>query len=275
MQKVSDIGELKSISKQVRKDILFQVYSAGSGHPGGSLSAAEMMTCLFFNIMDHNPNNPSDQKRDRFILSKGHCTPVYYSVLARTGYFNPDELSDFRKIGSRLQGHPDRIKFPLMETSAGSLGQGLSIAAGMAFALRLDKNPAKVYCMIGDGELDEGQIWEALATIQKYKLSNLIIILDNNGVQLDGSNLEIKDMQPIREKFEAFNYDVIETDGHDMEKVIEALSNAKSASDNGENIIILSHTIKGKGVSFMENKSEWHGKAPSKEEYEQALKEIG
>ncbi len=274
MIRTTDIEQLKSIAKDVRKDILSMIYNAGSGHPGGSLSATELMTVLFFNQLNHSSDNPSDDNRDRFVLSKGHCTPVYYSVLARAGYFDISELQDFRKINSRLQGHPDKSKFPLMETTSGSLGQGLSIAAGMALALRIDNKPHKVYCLMGDGELDEGQVWESLATIKKYDISNLIIIIDNNGIQLDGSNKDIKDLEPLSAKLNDFGHEVIEFDGHDINAVIEALTYARRSSDEGKCTILLAHTIKGKGVSFMENTSEWHGKAPNKEEYEKAMKEL-
>jgi transketolase len=275
MQKVTDIEQLKSIAKDVRGDIISMIYTAGSGHPGGSLSATELMTVLFFNQLNHSPENMVDPERDRFVLSKGHCTPVYYSVLARTGYFDITELQDFRKINSRLQGHPDKSKFPLMETTSGSLGQGLSIAEGIAYALKLDNKKSKVYCLMGDGELDEGQVWESLATIKKYNISNLIIIIDNNGIQLDGSNKEIKDLEPLNTKLNDFGHEVIEVDGHDINAVIEALTYARKSSDDGKCTILLAHTIKGKGISFMENKSEWHGKAPNKEEYELAIKELG
>lgn len=274
MQKVSDIEKLKSITKDVRRDIITMVYTAGSGHPGGSLSAVELMTVLFFNQLNHSVENPTDPERDRFVLSKGHCTPVYYSVLARSGYFDVSELQDFRKINSRLQGHPDKSKFPLMETTSGSLGQGLSIAAGMALALKIDGKKSKVYCMLGDGELDEGQVWESLATIKKYEISNLILIIDNNRIQLDGSNKEIKDLEPLNSKFRDFGHEVIEVDGHDINALIEVLTNARKLSDDGKTVIVIAHTIKGKGVSFMENTSEWHGKAPNKEQYEKAMKEL-
>jgi len=274
MQKISDIEQLKTLAKDVRKDIISMIYNAGSGHPGGSLSATELMTVLFFNQLNHSPQNPSNPERDRFVLSKGHCTPVYYSVLARTGYFDVSELQDFRKINSRLQGHPDKSKFPLMETTSGSLGQGLSIAAGMALALKIDGKKSKVYCMLGDGELDEGQVWESLATIKKYDISNLIIIIDNNGIQLDGTNKDIKSLEPLNAKFKDFGHEVIEFDGHDINAVIEALTYARKSSDDGKCTILLAHTIKGKGVSFMENTSEWHGKAPNKEEYEKAIAEL-
>lgn len=274
MQKVSDIEQLKSITKDVRRDIITMVYTAGSGHPGGSLSAVELMTVLFFNQLNHSVENPTDPERDRFVLSKGHCTPVYYSVLARSGYFDVSELQDFRKINSRLQGHPDKSKFPLMETTSGSLGQGLSIAAGMALALKIDGKKSKVYCMLGDGELDEGQVWESLATIKKYEISSLILIIDNNRIQLDGSNKEIKDLEPLKSKFIDFGHEVLEVNGHDINALIDTLTNARKLSDDGKTVIVIAHTIKGKGVSFMENTSEWHGKAPNKEQYEKAMKEL-
>lgn len=274
MQKISDIEQLKSIANEVRKDIISMVNNAGSGHPGGSLSSADLLTVLFFNQMNHDPKNPKDENRDRFVLSKGHCTPVYYSILARAGYFDVSELMTFRKINSRLQGHPDKSKFELMETTSGSLGQGISISAGMTLGLKLDKKNSKVYCLIGDGELDEGQVWESLATIKKYNLSNLIIILDNNKIQLDGTNLEIKNLEPVSNKFIDFGHEVLEVNGHDINALIETFDNARKLSDKGKNVIVIAHTIKGRGISFMENTSEWHGKAPNKEEFEKAMKEL-
>ena len=271
---VDNIDELRNICGAVRRDIIQMIYTAGSGHPGGSLSATELMVALFFNSMNNDPKNVSDPNRDRFILSKGHCTPAYYAVLAHRGYFDRDELLTFRKLNSRLQGHPDKSKFPLMETSSGSLGQGLSIAAGITFGLKLDENPAKIYCMLGDGELDEGQVWESLATIKKYSLNNIIIIIDNNKIQLDGTNLEIKNLEPLREKFASFNYYVLEIEGNNIGETVKALNEARALSDSGNTVIILANTIKGKGVSFMENKAEWHGKAPNKEQYELAMKEL-
>jgi transketolase len=274
MQKIEDPNKLSEICRDVRKDILTMIYKAGSGHPGGSLSATDLMVVLFFNIMHHNPRIPEDKNRDRFILSKGHAAPAYYSVLARCGYFDISELENFRKINSRLQGHPDKSKFPILETTGGGLGQGVSIAAGKAFALRLDNNPATVYCMTGDGELDEGQVWESLATIHKYNLHNLIIIVDHNKIQLDGTNAEIKDLEPIGLKFKAFGFEVLEVNGHDIPEVINTFNYAKTLSNDKKNVIIIANTIKGKGVSFMENSVEWHGKAPNKEQYEKAIKEI-
>lgn len=274
MQKIDDVDKLDSICLDVRRDIISMIHSAGSGHPGGSLSAAELMVGLFFNAMRNDPKDPKDKDRDRFILSKGHASPVYYSVLARRGYFDVSELENFRRLNSRLQGHPDKSKFPLMESSSGSLGQGLSIAAGFAFALKLETTPAKVYCMLGDGELDEGQVWESLATIKKYNLSNLIIIVDHNGIQLDGTNSEIKDLEPLAQKFKAFGFEVIEIDGHDMHEVLSAYDYAKRLGDEGKNALIIAKTIKGKGISFMENRSEWHGKAPNDEQYRKAMQEL-
>ncbi len=274
MQKIEDTDKLRDIAKTSRKDVIKMVYNAQSGHPGGSLSATEIMTVLFFNVMNHSPENPKDENRDRFILSKGHCTPIYYSILARAGYFDVSELATFRKINSRLQGHPAKTKLDFVESSTGSLGQGLSIASGFAFALRLNKNFAKIYCLCGDGELDEGQIWESLMTIKQYGLNNLIIIIDNNTLQIDGCNKDVKNIEPLKEKFLAFNYEVLEVDGHDIEKLISTFNEAKQKSNSGKNVIILAHTIKGKGVSYMENKCEWHGKPPKKEEYEIAMKEL-
>jgi len=274
MQKVEDVQKLGELCREVRKDIIHMVYTAGSGHPGGSLSATDVMVTLFFNIMHHNPKIPEDRNRDRFILSKGHASPAYYSVLAHAGYFDVSELENFRKMNSRLQGHPDKSKFPLLETTGGGLGQGISIAAGKAFALRLDNNPAMVYCMTGDGELDEGQVWESLATIKKYNLHNLIIIVDHNKIQLDGTNAEIKNLEPLPAKFKAFGFEVLEVDGHDIPELINTFDYAKRLSGEKKNVIIIADTIKGKGVSFMENNVEWHGKAPNKEQYEKAMKEL-
>jgi len=274
MQKIEDMNKLVEICRDVRIDIITMIYKAGSGHPGGSLSATELIVALFFNIMHHNPKIPEDKNRDRFILSKGHAVPAYYSVLARCGYFDVSELENFRKINSRLQGHPDKSKFPLVESTGGGLGQGLSVAAGKALALRLDNIPAKIYCMLGDGELDEGQVWESIATIHKYNLSNLILIVDHNKIQLDGTNTEIKDLMPLDLKFKAFGFEVLEVDGNDITEVINTLNYAKQLSDDKKNVIIIANTIKGKGISFMENNVEWHGKAPNKEQYDKAIKEL-
>lgn len=274
MQKIEDTNKLIEICRDVRTDIITMIYKAGSGHPGGSLSATELMVVLFFNIMHHNPRNPEEKSRDRFILSKGHAAPAYYSVMARSGYFDISELENFRKINSRLQGHPDKSKFPILETTSGGLGQGISIAAGKTFALRLENNLAKVYCMLGDGELDEGQVWESLATIHKYNLHNLIIIVDHNKIQLDGTNAEIKNLEPLDAKFKAFGFEVLEVDGHDITELINTFNYAKTLSDNKTGVIIIANTVKGKGISFMENTAEWHGKAPNKEQYDKAMREL-
>jgi transketolase len=274
MKHTQDISVLQDLCKKSRRDIISMIYIAGSGHPGGSLSSTELIVTLFNSILKHDPANPTDKSRDRFILSKGHCTRIYYSVLARCGYFDVQELQNFRRINSRLQGHPDKSKFDLMETTTGSLGQGLSIAAGKALALKLDNIHSKVYCMIGDGELDEGQIWESLATIKKYNWSNLIIILDHNNIQLDGTNKDIKNLEPLHDKFKAFGYEVLEVDGHNVHEVLTTYHYAKKLSDENKNVIIIAHTVKGKGISFMENTAEWHGKAPNKEQYEKAMGEL-
>ncbi|HYD03815.1 MAG TPA: transketolase [Alphaproteobacteria bacterium] len=274
MKHTEDIHVLQDLCKKSRRDIVSMIYIAGSGHPGGSLSSTELIVTLFNSILKHDPSNPQDKHRDRFVLSKGHCTPIYYSVLARCGYFDVQELQNFRRVNSRLQGHPDKSKFDLMETTTGSLGQGLSIAAGKALALKLDNIHSKVYCMIGDGELDEGQIWESLATIKKYNWSNLIIIVDHNNIQLDGTNKEIKNLDPLDQKFKAFGYEVLEVDGHNIYEVLATYHYAKKISDENKNVIIIAHTIKGKGISFMENTAEWHGKAPNKEQYEKAMGEL-
>ena len=266
------------------------VYLAGSGHIGGSFSATEIMTTLFFNVINHDSKNPKDSNRDRFVLSKGHASPIYYSMLARTGYFPIESLSTFRKINSPLQGHPDKSKLDIVETSSGSLGQGISIAEGIAFSLRLDALNSsilsnnsiapnnfvspKVYVLLGDGELNEGEVWEALATIKKHNLSNLIIIIDNNQIQLDGTNVEVKDLSPIENKLSAFGFEIIDVDGHSIEQLIEAFRVAKELSDSKKNVVLLARTVKGKGVSFMENTSKWHGRAPNKDEYDKALLEL-
>jgi transketolase len=274
MQKVEDVNVLNEICREVRRDIIEMIYTAGSGHPGGSLSLTETLVVLFFNIMHHNPKNPEDKNRDRFILSKGHAVPAYYSVLARCGYFEVSELANLRRINSRLQGHPDKSKFPMLETTGGGLGQGISIAAGKAFALKLDTIPAKIYCILGDGELDEGQVWESLATIKKYNLNNLILIVDHNKIQLDGTNAEIKNLEPLGEKFKAFGFEVLDVNGHDITELINTFHYAKDLCEHGKNVIIIADTIKGKGISFMENSAEWHGKAPNKEQYEKAMREL-
>ena len=248
------------------------MYNAKSGHPGGSLSCADILTVLYFNQMNINPEKPNAEGRDRFVLSKGHCSPALYSVLARKGYFDKEELKTFRKIGSNLQGHPDMNKVPGVDMTTGSLGQGLSSAVGMAIASKMDSAGCRVYCLIGDGEIDEGQIWEAAMTASNKKLDNLCVILDNNGLQLETNIDEILDPTSLHDKFASFGFNVIECDGHNINNLIDAFDSAKQKK--GMPSVIIAKTIKGKGVSFMENQIEWHGKAPSEEEYNKALEEL-
>ena len=266
------IQQLKETALEVRKDILRSTCIAGSGHPGGSLSATDILVCLYFYKMKHNPKKPKDPNRDRFILSKGHAAPVLYSCLARSGYFPLKELETLRKIGSRLQGHPERTKLPGVEASTGPLGQGLSFANGVALAGKLDKKSYKVYCMIGDGESQEGMIWEAAMTSSHYKLDNLCVILDFNRLQIDGEVEKVKNIQPVADKFRAFNFNVIEIDGHNYKQIIDALEQADKVK--GKPTIIIANTIKGKGVPLMENKAEWHGKTCNPEELEKLCKGV-
>ncbi len=267
-----ELKRLKGIAKDVRINIIKMLEEAESGHPGGALSAADILTVLYFYKMKHNPDNPAWDERDRFILSKGHGVPAQYAVLAKSGYFPEEELMSLRKINSRLQGHPDRMKLPGIEASTGSLGQGLSIAIGMAIAGKLDKKNYHIYCMIGDGESQAGQIWEAGMCAAKYKLDNLTAILDYNKIQLDDRVSVIMDIEPIKNKWLSFGWNVIEIDGNDIEQIIEALDEIEKVRQQPS--IIIANTIKGKGVSFMEDKVDWHGKAPSKEQAEQAIEEL-
>lgn len=245
--------------------------AAGSGHPGGSLSAVEILVALYYYKLRHDPKNPGWDGRDKFVLSKGHCCPVVYTVLAHRGFFLKEELMTFRKLGSRLQGHV-YLEVPGVEASTGSLGQGLSIANGMAFAAKYDGKSSRVYCLMGDGEIDEGQIWEAAMSASFRHLDNLCGILDRNYVQQDSWTREIKDLEPVKDKWIACGWHVCEIDGHDVVAVMDALDEMERTK--GKPTLILANTIKGKGVSFMENKAEWHGKAPNKKELEEALKEI-
>ncbi|MBA7471615.1 Apulose-4-phosphate transketolase subunit A [subsurface metagenome] len=265
--------KLDKIARQVRKDIIEMLVQAGSGHPGGALSACDIMVVLYFSVMRHNPQNPQWRERDRFILSKGHSCPAMYACLARAGYFPLQELSTLRKLGSRLQGHPSKTDgLPGIEVSTGSLGQGLSIANGIALGLKLDRIGARVYCLMGDGEIEEGQIWEAAMAASHYHIDNLCGIVDNNGLQIDGTIDEIMSPNPISEKWKAFGWNTIEIDGNKIEEILEAFAEAKTIK--GKPTVIIAKTIKGKGVSFMENAVEWHGKAPSKEQAKVALKDL-
>lgn len=267
-----DIKELKEIAKKIRINIIEQIYNAKSGHPGGSLSSADILTVLYFKEMNINPNNPKMNERDRFVLSKGHAAPVLYATLAERGFFKKEKLKNLRKINSNLQGHPDMNKVPGVDISTGSLGQGLSVANGMAISAKLDNLDYRVYCLIGDGEIEEGQIWEAAMTSSHYKLDNLCVIIDNNNLQIDGTIDKVMNSYPIDEKFKSFGFNVINIDGNNIEEIIKAFENARNTKYKPTAII--AKTIKGKGVSFMENQVGWHGKAPNTEEYEQAIKQL-
>jgi transketolase len=270
--KITNVETLEEIAKDVRLSILDMVYNAQSGHPGGSLSCVDILTVLYFNQMNINPHDPKAEGRDRFILSKGHCSPALYSILAKKGYFIEEELMDFRQIYSNLQGHPDMNKVPGVDMTSGSLGQGLSAANGMALSSKMDKQGFRVYCLLGDGEIEEGQIWEAAMTSSKYKLDNLCVIVDNNNLQIDGNIQDVKGLINIERKFESFGFKVITVDGHNIEQLIDAFDEAKLVK--GMPTAIIAKTIKGKGISFMENNPAWHGKAPNEEEYYNAIGEI-
>jgi transketolase len=244
---------------------------AASGHPGGSLSAVELLTALYFNVLRHDPKNPAWPDRDRFIESKGHACPVLYAVLARRGYFPVEELKSFRRINSRLQGHA-HVGTPGVEMSAGSLGQGLSFGIGAALARRLDRRDYRVYVLLGDGECDEGEVWEAAMAAAHYKLEELTAIVDRNRIQNDRFTSQVMELEPVADKWRAFGWNVLEIDGHDFRQVLDALQWARAT--RGRPTAIIAHTVKGKGVSFMENNPEWHGKAPNKEQLAQALREL-
>lgn len=265
------IKELKERARILRKHVIEMTAEAGSGHPGGSLSAADVIAVLYFYQMKHNPKKPEWSERDRFILSKGHAAPVLYAALAESGYFPVRELKYLRKTGSMLQGHPDRVKIPGVEISTGSLGQGLSAAVGMALVGKMDKKKWRVYCMIGDGECQEGQIWEAAMSAAHYKLDNLTVILDRNKLQIDGHTEEVMSIEPIDEKWKAFGWHVTRIDGHNIKQIIDALN---AERPKGKPYMIIADTTKGKGVSFMEGNVDFHGKAPTKEEASKALEEL-
>lgn len=267
-----DILNLKRISNNVRKSIVEEVYSAQSGHPGGALSCADILTVLYFNQMNIDPEKKDDLNRDRLVLSKGHASAALYAVLAERGYFSKDELKGFRKLGSMLQGHPDMKHIPGVDMTAGSLGQGLSVANGMAISSKLDERGFRVYCIVGDGEIEEGQIWEAAMASAHYKLDNLCLVVDNNNLQIDGKVSDVMSVYPLKEKFEAFGFEVLEVDGNDIDELITVFDKAKTVK--GKPTVIIAKTIKGKGVSFMEDKADWHGKAPNDEEYKTAIEDL-
>lgn len=264
--------DLPALCRQVRRDILTMTHAAGSGHPGGSLSAVEILVTLYFDQMHIDPARPEDPDRDRFLLSKGHAAPVLYSVLARRGYFDPALLPTLRQLGSPLQGHPHREKLPGLDCSSGSLGQGLSIANGLALAARRTGRTYRTYCLLGDGEVQEGQIWEAAMTAAHFALDNVCAIVDDNGIQLDGPTREIMDVEPLGAKFAAFGWAVLEVDGHSLSALQDAFRTAQAT--RGRPTVLLARTVKGKGVSFMEGQAGWHGKAPNDAELAAALAEL-
>ena len=267
-----DILALKKTANEVRKGIVTAVHSAKSGHPGGSLSAADILTYLYFEEMNIDPKDPKKADRDRFVLSKGHIAPALYSTLAHRGYFPVEDLTTLRHVGSYLQGHPDMKHIPGVDMSSGSLGQGISAAVGMALAAKLQNKDYRTYTLLGDGEIQEGQVWEAAMFAGSRKLDNLVVIVDNNGLQIDGPIDEVNSPYPIGAKFEAFNFNVVEIDGHDFDQIADAFKQAKECK--GKPTAIIMKTIKGKGVSFMENQVSWHGSAPNDEQCKQALEEL-
>ena len=267
-----EINFLQEKAKEIRRGIIEQVYKAQSGHPGGSLSIADILTVLYFKEMNIDVKNPQWEDRDRLVLSKGHCSPALYSCLANKGYFEKEKLQTFRNIDSNLQGHPDMNKVPGVDMTSGSLGQGLSVANGMSIAGKMNNKDYRVYCILGDGEIEEGQIWEAAMASSKYKLDNLCVIIDNNNLQIDGTIEEVMSSYPIDEKFRSFGFQVINIDGHDIDEIIKAFEVAKNVKDKPT--CIIAKTTKGKGVSFMENQVGWHGKAPNEEQYNQAMEEL-
>lgn len=265
------IKGLEEKARHIRSQIVRMIAAAGSGHPGGSLSATDLITALFFSVLRINPKDPAWPDRDRFHLSKGHCAPLLYAVLAEAGYFPQEKLITLRKLGSMLQGHPDR-RTPGVEVSSGSLGQGLSVAMGMSLAAKIDKRDYRVYVLMGDGEIQEGNIWEAAMACAHYKCDNLCAILDYNGFQIDGKTCAIMNLEPLKDKWQAFGWHTIEINGHDIKQILAAYDEAMTIK--GKPSIIIAHTVKGKGVSFMENVCDFHGRAPTKEESEKALKEL-
>lgn len=267
----------EDIASRIRIDIIKAVYKAGSGHPGGSLSAADIVTALYFKVMNIDPKNPKMEGRDKFILSKGHAAPAQYAALGERGYYKVEDMMSLRKLGSPFQGHPNRDKVPGIEMSTGSLGQGFSVSVGMAMAGKMDekagRKTGRVYVLLGDGELQEGIVWEAAMAAAHYKLDNLCAIVDWNGLQIDGKNEDVMTVTPIDEKFKAFGFHVLMIDGHDFEQIFEAFDKAEACK--GKPTVIIAKTNKGRGVSFMQDNPGWHGKAPNEEEAKQAVAELG
>ncbi|MBF0526287.1 MAG: transketolase [Deltaproteobacteria bacterium] len=272
MESISDVQKLIQIAKKVRIQIVKMLHQAGSGHTGGSLSAADILVALFLYKMKHKPNNPDWVQRDRFVLSKGHACPAYYAVLAECGYFVPEELYTLRQLGACLQGHPDCLLTTGVDVSTGSLGQGLSLANGMALGTRLDGRGARVYCLLGDGEVQEGQVWEAAMTAPHYRLDNLCAIIDHNHLQIDGRVEDVMNIEPLGAKWQAFGWEVQSIDGHDMKQLMEALDLAEKTK--GKPTMIIAETVKGKGVSIFENQVKYHGVAPNDVELAIALREL-
>lgn len=266
------IPRLQSMAQTLRRDVIDSIYRAGSGHPGGSLSLAEILSALYFHEMDVDPQNPAWEDRDRFVLSKGHGAPCYYAALSRRGYFDPALLQTLRKTGSSLQGHPDRKKTPGVDMSTGSLGQGISAACGMAYYGKKRGRPYRVYCVLGDGEMQEGQVWEAMMSAAHFGLNRLTVLLDNNDLQIDGNVRDVMNIHPIREKAEAFGWEVLETGGHDLAGLLQTLEAARRSEDRPT--FILCRTVKGKGVSFMENQAAWHGGGLTEEQYRLAMSQL-
>jgi transketolase len=266
------LDKLKEIARETRKWVIKMTHHAGSGHPGGSLSATDIMTVLYFHSMNHRPKEPTWPDRDRFVLSKGHAAPALYALLAQAGYFDESELMHLREMGSMLQGHPDSKRTPGVEASTGSEGQGLSMGIGMALGARLDRKFNRIYVMVGDGELNCGQTWEAAMAAAHFKVDNLTVFVDANGLQLDGPTLQIMNTEPIGFKWKSFGWHVIEIDGHDIKEIVHAIDESRKIE--GKPTVIIAKTVKGKGVSFMEGAVGFHGKAPNDEEYEQAMKEL-
>ena len=264
--------ELELIANKIRQDIIKMLVAAGSGHSAGPLGMADIFTALYFEIMNHDPKDPFWEERDRLILSNGHICPVRYATMAEAGYFPVEELKTLRKLGSRLQGHPERLKLPGVETTSGPLGSGLAQASGYAYASRMDEKRFRVYAICSDGEHDEGNHWEAVFFAGKYKLSNLTVIVDRNNIQIDGFTENVMPLEPLEDKYKAFNWNVLHIDGHNFEEITNAVGEAKTVYEKPT--VIIAHTIPGKGVSFMQNKFEWHGKPPNKEEAKLALKEL-
>ncbi|MGH4137825.1 transketolase [Clostridium sp.] len=263
---------LEGKAKELRMNLLEMIYMAGAGHPGGSLSASDIVTTLYYDELNIDPKNPHWYERDRLVLSKGHCCPVIYTVLAMKGYYDMEVIKTLRKLGSILQGHPDMHKVPGIDMSTGSLGQGLSAAIGMAIAAKQDKLNSRVYAILGDGECDEGQVWEAAMSASKYKLDNLVAIVDRNHLQNDGCVCDIMPTNNLADMWRATGFEVFEINGHNIEEILEAFAKARKVS--GKPVCIVADTVKGKGVSFMENVVAWHGMAPNKEQYEKAISEI-